>query len=46
MASMGLSGTYTRDVNGNITTNKFTDLDGSKFGYAFCLLESVHSFLY
>jgi hypothetical protein len=34
MASMGLSGTYTRDVNGNIATTKFTDLDGSKFNYA------------
>jgi hypothetical protein len=34
MASMGLSGTYTRDTNGNIATTKFTDLDGSKFNYA------------
>ena len=34
MASMGLSGTYTRDANtGSITTTKFTDLDGSKFNY-------------
>jgi hypothetical protein len=33
MASIGLDGTYSRDVNGNPILTKFTDLDGSKFNY-------------
>jgi len=33
MASIGLDGTYSRDINGNPILTKFTDLDGSKFNY-------------
>ena len=33
MASLGLDGKYTRDVNGQITSSELTNLEGSKFGY-------------
>lgn len=33
MQSLGLRNKYTRDVNGQITTSEFTDLEGAKFSY-------------
>ena len=41
MTSLGLDGKYTRDVNGNIATSDFTDLEGSKFAYVTDLVNAT-----
>ena len=41
MASLGLDKKYTRDVNGNITTNDLSDLEGSKFAYVNNLVTTI-----
>ena len=41
MTSLGLDGKYTRDVNGNIATSDFTDLEGAKFAYVTDLVNAT-----
>ena len=41
MASLGLDGKYTRDVNGQITSSELTNLEGSKFGYVTELVSTI-----
>ena len=41
MASLGLDGKYTRDVNSNITSSELSDLEGAKFAYVNNLVSTI-----